>query len=79
LGGLWFEAILGRKVTRPHLNQYLGAMVYLSSQAMWEAKIGRIVALGQSRQKYCETPILTEEKIGIVPSTSHLSNGRRIK
>jgi hypothetical protein len=51
LGESQFEARVGRKFMRPHLNQKLSVVMCPSLQAMKEAYIRRIKASGQPRPK----------------------------
>jgi hypothetical protein len=52
---------------------------HLSSQAMWENEIGRIVVPGQPGQKVCETPSQRKKAGHYDACTCHASESRNIK
>jgi hypothetical protein len=64
LGRLWFKASLGREFKRPPISIDSWARWYLSSQAIWEAKIRKVTVPDQPGQKKFVRPHLNGRKAG---------------
>jgi hypothetical protein len=65
-GGLWFEAIVGKKFVRPSSQPTAGhSGTFLPSQ-LYKSQDERIVVLDQPGQKCSGDPISTEKKLNVV-------------
>jgi hypothetical protein len=76
-GGSLFEASLGKKFTR-HPSQPMSGWysMCLSPYLTQEAETGRIMVLGQPRQKSLR-PHFNRKKLGVVVHTCHLTCSRK--